>query len=596
MKRHRRRVTLGSALGQAQAGMSAAPGAADAITNGQATFTAALSKAGSAGLNGTLAMAAGIVQELPSGSLTTALNTVIGLGEDAAAGAAVGSIIPGIGTAVGAAVGVIMAVVGDILGGGGPAAPENEFRTSAEKLCFPGIDLTNDNTKTDPQVLPVGWITQRPSLVALRVNASPDPAAGMNGGPITFNFGVGWVPAPGSTPDTADQVASQALSLAQAYIAQNPVSKALAIKTLPKQSGVAASLQTVASTAFSLGEDDVATGIALLTRWYGPPGHFALGFSIPTSISDGNGYVNGLSSLAPAGGHAYAAAFSNNARQVQSQTALDYLYYVSDTFAMEDFQGGTQADQYQMLSAIEAAATQAEVQSFFSYNPIRHAVLVDTLVCGLSEIACNAIAGVYDEPDGTKASQKSLDVIALHYVTSLAYLWHQGQLEDQQAGLQTAQLEIRTHDNFSRVIGIVQSYLQPSQAAIIAADQAQVAKITAALPVGGATHTSTNPTLTSGAGSATAGYALINGVLTALKSPTASASSPAGGYALVNGKLTSTSAGGYALVNGKLVSTSLLPSSSTSAPKGTYETLAVVSALALIAWWQRASLSKVLTR
>jgi hypothetical protein len=438
-------------------GAVAIPDATSAITSGQNTFTQAYSMAGGS-LQGTAAVAAGIVANLPHGALTTALNQAMGVAGSAEAGAAIGSVIPGYGTAVGAVVGAIVGIISSITSGP-PAAPEGEFRSTGERYCFPALPLTptvgeSASALAQPPLQPVVWPTYRANAVSwLPVTidenlGNPAPSQSI---PIHFTFGVGWVSPPSSTAVSTDQ----GYYVACAWMATNGVSRAHLLAH-DDSAGDAASFGAAAKNQAitALGGTSLFNEATDLFRsWYGAGGWSTTvngsltGETWPPKNGDWSKSTKGYP--APQG---YSGVWESMHHDLRSpQYAFDFTYYEGNYINQEEFNTWGMQFVTEDWFNTQAANRNGGEESIIGFNV---APMPDTTAIGLAELACLAVTGVIPK--------ESADVAALHYLLGLAWMWRRG-YETEKArnktyqeyyGIDTGILE-PTHDNFSRCIGLV---------------------------------------------------------------------------------------------------------------------------------------------
>lgn len=559
--------TIASTLNAAQApALGAVADPTAAVAQGTSLFNAAYAKAGG-DLPGTMAEVSGLIQDLPAGQLKTALNAAENLVSGAISGAAFGAALGPYGAIIGAAVGLIEGIVSDIISGDGPPPAEGEFRSQAEQYCFPAIDPT-DPLNTQPGVLPASWANVRQSLTSY---LTPGGTATSTKAPLTFTFETAWVKAPSSTASSQEA----ALALAQAWIGQNAVTKAMLSSGAFGGNAAAAQNEiagntTHATTVVSLGSTSTFTkALALVTRWYGSK--FQTGFSDVTSQNGGSTDVNGKFSISTnITDDAYATAFRHCAKQANVQSFQDGIYYRGENLALFN---GISNNPVSVNPAYDLRSSHADVISYDGNTPVALVALPDTALVGLCEVAYLCVTGqlaaAADPPVVGAVSQSEADFAAFHYMMGLTWLWQRGQEEDYANKNVYSGYGLflpEPHPNFVRVLGIIAGLIAPAKPAAAAI-----------------AHTSTNPTLVAGQGApavgvAATGYTFVNGKLVKLVTSTAAQ--------YVNGKLVVAGADktGYAVVNGKLVSVSGAPSSSTS--KGdVYAALAAAAALAGLVWY-----------
>ena len=422
------------------------------VLQGTSLFNQAYAKAGGAGFGGTVAVAGGMLQGVSTGALATGLQQAAQMAEGAISGAAFGTaVFPGIGTAVGAVLGMVVSVVNDILSGPPPAQPEGEFRSTWEKYCFPArsttdIQVIGSAGASQTGVLPATWPNIREQLAGYQVSNAPDPATGTNG-PLNFTFTVGWIPAPGST----QQSSSQAFALAQGWIAQNPVTQALATAKGGTFKGEADSyIQHAISSLLS--EDNYNQATELVNRWYGtsfPPAVFT---RTANTMSDGK-YWDTLPTDA-ASEIVWAKTFAQDADVINQTSGADGIYYVSEQFAMSLGQNvASDRDPVavdQVISVIQrAAAWQVANMSVVGGDSlIQRVAMPDMKLVGLCEIACLVVTGAIP--------RDAADMAAYHWMLALCWFARRGQEEDVSSNetLNGSYLPIELPREFARVLAI----------------------------------------------------------------------------------------------------------------------------------------------
>jgi hypothetical protein len=237
------------------------------IAQGQTLYNAANQAAGG-DYSGIAVAASGLLADLPSGQIRTALSELASVGEGAAAGAAVGSIIPGWGTAIGAVVGAIAGAIEGAVGGAPPVFA-NDPRSTAEKYVFP-----SDVPTSAYAVQPLEVVHPRTGTIS---------AGGQAGAPhglpfyqlftdpywnFSFAFGVTWFRPPNGTPNTKQA----AWNLTQWWVGANMVSLAYAMnpKFTPPADWTQRINQARVLTGTLLGGDNIALqAFRLLSSWYG---------------------------------------------------------------------------------------------------------------------------------------------------------------------------------------------------------------------------------------------------------------------------------------------------------------------------------------
>lgn len=424
-----------SATASVSAGLGATASISDpntAIAQGEQLFNKAFS--GSDGsFTGVAALASGLIADLPKGQFTTMLSKVAVIGESALAGAAIGSSVGPMGTAAGAVVGAIIGFVDDLLSSP-PQPPEGEFRTRWEKYVFPAIPNWTPTNATDVDNLlmqkvcqPACWPDIRTKTVGFQVPFQGNDQATNQSTMMQFNFATGWIPAPNSTP----QSSGAAWFIAQAWIGQNAVSKAVITK-----SGNVQAIQAVANSAYQkaitvLGSASAVSRImAILNSWFGQ--NFSLNWNPATSGPvDIAGYYKTPNDL---------AGFSKTAKNVNRSYPLDFIYYWSPDSAYNGaITPPVGAARY--ILPISIAGTQATFVA-----------MPDTSIIGLAEIACLIELGVIPA--------HGADFVALHYMMALAFLWRRGQIESGPSGDRTFMEPVYNNHNFMRVIGIIRAKIR----------------------------------------------------------------------------------------------------------------------------------------
>ena len=468
---------------------SVAAGPSSAIAAGSSFFDNAYQQAGGS-ITGTVAVAASIVSDLPAGPAKQLLSQVLGIASGAMAGAAIGSVIPGWGTAVGAAVGAIIGAVSVIVGGGGPQPPEGDLRSNAEQFVFPP-DPTAVDGPTDPESLleqqtaqPVSFPQIRQWSAGFQVPIYPntDPGTGQ-GTPAGFTFGTSWVSPPGTTPQTK----KAAWYLAQAWIGRDIITNTFALglkSSAADPSLLADGVSAAREQAGTVLGSDVLVGRAmrLLSRWYGTdftprmliaavsPVDFQQQLaSGQVAKHDGKWFwpVAGFSaSFCPGVNPNFGVTFQTASQSWQEaartwqrfaqcmnrRNALDYIYYFSETLAIEQIE--TNHITGSVITGVTQVGTPLSLPSATSGAGVFFAAMPDTTIVGLAELACLVVSGLIP--------LHGSDEVALHYVLSLAWLWRRGQELDKLAGLPFA---ISNHDNFSRLIGLLAHRVQKTKRA-----------------------------------------------------------------------------------------------------------------------------------
>ena len=491
-----------------------------AIAQGQAFLEDTIQQAGDAGLPGMMAAASGLAAGLPSGELAAGVKKVAGVLSSAEQGAALGSVIPGYGTAIGAAVGAIIGIVNNILGGANNP-PEGEFRSTAEMLCFPNVPLSKasqDLNQLPMVAVPATWMNARIQLVGYQQSSSATPS-GQIAGPGNFAWGAGWAAVPGSTP----QSQNAAWYIAQAWMGQNSVSRAFALKghagnSLVPSTGadptvlkrtVNANLQE-ALTIMGSNQNALNTAMGLLGSWYGQT--FNTGWGVVTDISDVDGF---LSPPFGEGQEAMLHAVSSAADAVNNRFPLDFTYYVSKSWGMISLSGNNGSYLVGPMAIAGDPTFSHRVASNVAYHNFRLCSMPDTLLVGLAEIACIVAMGLPVNPTGgvpQTVSAAQATIFAFHYVLGLSYTWLRAQKIDfdranalpnpttfqggSSLGLPEDTLP-QPHPNFSRVLGILQAKVQKT----LATTAASQAKGSAAVSSGAFVTKPANSPV----------YALVNG-------------------------------------------------------------------------------------
>jgi hypothetical protein len=315
-----------------------------AVAVGTSLFDTAYKAAGNSGFSGMVASANSAIGGLPAGALKAALQQAGSAASAAASGAAAGALFGPEGAAIGAAVGAVIAIVGDIMNGTPAAPPEGEFRSRAERYCFPyrqpgGSLLTVSQAGgTQQGILPASWPNIRRQVVAYQATDNGnDPTNQATGtyGPLPFTFQTGWVPPPFST----DTSTGKALALAQAFVSGDDVTSYLVsskayqnygLNADPSQVSGEINLNTQAAiTAFDGDENGFNQAIALVERWYGAKFPQIVWAVTPESDNNGKLLVDpSLSDLA------YANKLSSVADTINKTACADGIYYISRQFVI----------------------------------------------------------------------------------------------------------------------------------------------------------------------------------------------------------------------------------------------------------------------
>jgi hypothetical protein len=587
-----------------------------AIAQGQAMITQAESVA-QGNLAPMIGLVSGLVADLPTGQITEAVNDLMSIGSEAAAGAAIGSMIfPGLGTVVGAAMGAVMGTISSVISSP-PAVPEGEFRSSAEKNCFPGAVLGGSDGYAN-LAHPACWPDVRAHMPYYQEWGDPnhDDETTGEGTPNLTNFGAGWISPVGNTPAKAEGWA-----IAQAWMAQNKVLSFFPLAvTGDDSSSMLAKLQNLAAEARQIaiqaceGPANYQAAINLLTSWYGnsPSKMFALALDVgvnnaPQHFSDDHGNLGSAIFAAAQGLSGHSAflkpsqAYASWAHIVAGNTALDYAYYISDQFVVVE---GAPSGFGQSF-----ASTKYSVEALnASLPPYALCAMPDTTLCGLAELAYLVVTGtpVQTSPDNTAALSpippKGADVLALHYVTGLSWLWQSGIQDDQATQTSSnpnpyvadsGQLihnatPTQMHPNFARLIAIISQKINPKlyaqqQVALANANaakiQASLATVTQSLglpsppKVTPVAHVSTQVTKAVAANQLTSQASAASSLATEIGSVLGS---------------------GYTYANGKLVAIAPVASGARPAPAPTtpashavaYATVAAATGLGLV-WWKK---------
>jgi hypothetical protein len=450
----------GSAVGDALNDPSAA------IGQGQAIFSNAWSQGGGS-ITGTLGTAMAVVSDLPPGQVTQALQQAVSIGEAAAAGATAGSVIPVYGTAIGAVVGAMVGALGSISGTTNQVS--GDPRSFAEQYCWPSIPLTTQaqpgNAALDQQCAQIiCWSDIRwRSAMFQPPFVGTDPATGQTA-PAQFSAGVSWVSPPLSTP----QSKTAAWYIACAVMGQSSVTTANAM-----QSSNASLLQQQVSFVqgrawYALGSpQQTQKAIALLKRWYvqrwntyfrGDTGagvapapqcqSFITGYDAPL-YEEGDGSDEQMTKNLLT--FQKAAACVNSPK---TGVPLDFTYYWSDTNDLvndQSSQAGSATWQYGPVYGY-GFDNVSLVLSGDQNNQARFASCPDTTIVGLAEIAVLVATGVIPE--------KGADIVALHYVTGLAWAWKVGRNTDRNNTVPGIPYSTAMHPNFVRLIGRITALIR----------------------------------------------------------------------------------------------------------------------------------------
>jgi len=432
--------------------------------------------------------AAGIVSSLPAGQIKTAVsqaqNILASVSGAAAEGGAVGGIY---GAAIGAAIGALTTIFSDISSGNAPPV-QGDLRGTAEQYCFPSLPLSVSygSGTTDSQNAQINKFLFQPAarpderiyLVGMKpLNPGADNPTGLSpatgDGPalavagdtagVAFNFGVGWVSPPGSTQATTEA----GYYLGQSWIGTNGLYR----PATNDQADYVRAMVAEAGTVIGAGGSEVSLAMNLLSSWYGTPANFynsitlGCGGNCPPDIApnrDGAFYTPG--SGVP--WMSYATQWAAVTTQVNLVSALDYLYYVSDsTWFCSPF--WTQASEAGLADIKQlGSAASGGFLGTGSPGPIMSLVACpDTTIFGLAEIAAMYVMQTVG-PTGAVLlpTRRAADLMALHYVLGLQWLWSQGNHLDMSQGTTSlsdiadaaifaGQWSTRKHPNFSRLLG-----------------------------------------------------------------------------------------------------------------------------------------------
>ena len=409
-----------------QIGAQLGGSAQQAIAQGQALFNGA--QAASHGdYSGLVSAVGGIINDLPPSEFRTVVADTIGIVGAAAKGEEIGAQYGGAyGAIAGAAIGAVIQVVEDILSSPPPPPQGDIYRSGADQICFP----PTPNGAPYSVIPGQSNVTPRGNADSIFWQLSTDKDWALQ-----FAFGVTWVRPLGPTGGSQQA----AWSLAQWYAATDSVTLANALNPAnkPDPNLVIAAKKTALQAGLSLGgPDPAAAAMALLESWYGrrssfqtlvpfspkSPGSSAVqsAYGSLKGAWGGGGHNDGVTQGAPG---IVAAEFNSK--------PLDYLYYpILAKWNGSDLASLTPGDQ-----------------------PTAVMMSADTLLLGLSELA----------------SQNTHDLVALHYVLGLAWLWKSSRKIDL---LSNPNADQNPHPNFMRVAGII--------AAKIKADPKRIASVKAA--------------------------------------------------------------------------------------------------------------------
>lgn len=427
-----------------------------AIAQGNALFDSAYSQA-AGNLTGTIATAAGVVADLPSGAVKQMLSMLTGVAGGAAAGAAMGSVIPGWGTAVGAAVGAVAGLIEGILGqSSATPALQGEFRSQAAQLTFPAVaapDLANGTPPWTPEfaitqalACPASHMSVRATTPGFQVPLGGPGTSDQGSGQIglaNFTFGVGWV----SPPQGTEETKSAAWYVAQAWLGQDEVTKKLAMgpgATFGNRSVRAGYVAATRQRALMLlgSSETLSQALSLLTSWYGK--RFSMSTAPAPRVPPGAAQTGVMDPTDTAFQAGWQAKISKLAKDWNEKNALDFIYYMPDEALLDGLNA--------TIGPVEAVGEPAMSADPVGVNALPICV-PDTTIVMLAEIALCVATGLIPA--------KAADAVALHSVMGLQWLWKQGQLTDRDLGFTRP---VTNHPNFSRVIGVIASKINPHHA------------------------------------------------------------------------------------------------------------------------------------
>ena len=423
----------GGGLSQAAADAGMPPAAGEAITAVQsmvpandqkyvdqgASIANAAEGASQGNYAGMIAAAGGLVNDLPPSTIRTVVSDILVIAEYTAMGAAIGSAMAPYGTAIGAVIGSIIGIFEDIFGN--PPVIQNDFRGTSQQMVFPAA-----SKKGAPYSFVPGSDNRNPrdqpdSIFYTLDGVAPNPTLG----PITnmaiaedFGFSVSYV----RPPRTNAHSQNMGWLLAQVYTGTDDVSRMNALAPSPPAQrdpgGLAARQKQLAMAQQMLetalgGPAPAKAALLRLQGWYG-------------SI---RGWGTALPSVLQA---TQNITFPNNQpgkMKFFRDHPLDYLYY----------------PQYASWNG-----------SVYSYSdPVNASdvyLTVDPLLMALAELA------VLD----------ASDLIALHYVMGLVWLWNRGLKQDH---ITNPKIDMSPHRNFLRVIGLISERVRNTMKAIRATPQ-----------------------------------------------------------------------------------------------------------------------------
>lgn len=513
--------TIASVAGPSlPSGVPATPQAA--IAQGDALFASANAFANKSqqGLPSLMGAAASIVSQLPPGTFTTAFADAISTASEFCSAIAAGTAVGGpYGAVAGACVAAISTVMG--LLEGGPPQLQGDLRSRAEQSVFPARSHTPSladvgSSVLDQQALyPVCWPDVRLHTAAFLPDApdADDPSGGEESMPGAFSFGVGWLPAPGSTSGST----AQAYALAQSWLANTLSPKFFNLTDAQKL--YASGAADDASTAFSGNVIQQTRARNLLASWYGTRFYqvFLLaqggGFFAPdiNPSSTGAFWTPGgnVSWQTWASEWAFVVTGSGGTAGLNQRAILDYTYYFpTSILLLENTQsfgssfgadGTWQANVVTSDLLLNMQFDGTNQNAFSTTQIVNPAACPDTTIFGLAEIASLVATG---GPGASypATSDEEADLVALHYVLGLQWLWIAGQKKDltdpysslyQLVNQGKCSGLVAPHPNFSRIIGIIQAKIAarpktPAQQA--AADRAALGSRATSADFGPAAH------------------------------------------------------------------------------------------------------------
>ena len=417
---------------------------ASLIEQGDSLFNKAYGASGDS-LAKTAALATGLIADLPDGEFKSLVSDVMNAAGDASEGAsigaAIGSVIPGVGTVIGQAIGGIIGFIGGLFGASGPPAPpEGDMRPLAEQYIFQAVPNTPPANSADlPGLLAVPY-GQPYLFVESRANSpgyqtpyiGTDPITGTQI-PTRATFAVGWVSPqkslPASIPITTASGATASAAawwLAQTFLAEGKVAAAARKNHLAQSvqwDTLARLYRQHAITAMG-GEGNLKKALAWLGKVYGT------NFSSAYTPQDLGGLVDSTGLVQSAfwqrGGY---EQWERIADEVNRRLPLDYTTYWSRSLMnLPGANGGESV----------FPVTRDHFGNTFGLQFI---ACPDTILVGLAELAALIALGIIPE--------KGSELVALHYIMSLAWLWRRGQETDPA----TQPPVLYNHPNLSRLIG-----------------------------------------------------------------------------------------------------------------------------------------------